>query len=105
MSPFFGTRENSFVICICPYKGIWVVSKHSLPERMLEWIMSKKTISVPTREDVPRLITHREQMQKSVQSMELATLIHSVKDQVRGQVTWYLEKAPPFDDTLWFRFH
>ena len=33
--PFLAPERNVF-ICICPYKGIWVVFSRSLPEKILE---------------------------------------------------------------------
>lgn len=92
MSPFL-TQGEILSICICLPKGTWVTSGHSLSERMLESIMSKKVFADAGRCSKINY-THGQETQKSVYSTELATLVYPAKDEGREQVTWYLEKAP-----------
>lgn len=68
----FRTRENSFFCLHLPLQGHFIVSNRSLPERMLEWIMSKKVTSVLTWGDAPRLIAHTHAHKWKVDAEECA---------------------------------
>lgn len=92
MSPFL-TQGEILSICIRLSKGMWVASGHSLSERTLESITSKKIFADAGRCSKINYM-HGQETQKSMYSTELATLVYPAKDEGRGRVTWYSEKAP-----------